>query len=170
MKQPSAGTALFLLATLLTGCGARSAGFVNETAMHSDTQLMQLWHQAQQDLAQQIDLNPIQHIRYGTPETILPGDPRALSFNPLMITVRVIPDMTPDQLLVYGLVSPEPTGMIICPQPCDGPVARAYSTPSRYRTHIAASWEHNEPDWEFIVVYEFENHILYGLGYDTSWR
>ncbi len=170
MKQACAGAA-FLLVALLTGCGTgRPVGFVNETATHSDAQLMELWHQAQQALSQQIYLNPIQHIRYGTPEDLLPGDSRALNFKPRMITVQVIADLTSAQLLIYGVDLPAPTGMIVCPQPCDGRVGMAFSTPAKYRTDIAASWEHNEPDWDFLVVYEFENHILYGLGYDMSWR
>jgi len=171
MKQPSAWTALFLLAALLTGCGAgRPVGFINETAMHSDAQLMELWHQAQQNVSQQVYLNPIQNALYGIPEDLLPGDSRALNFNPRLITVQVIADLTPAQLLLYGVDRPMPTGMIVCPQPCDGRVAMAFSSPPQYRTHVAASWEHNEPEWDYIVVYEFENHILYGLGYDIPWR
>jgi hypothetical protein len=170
-KQPSAGAALFLLVILLTGCGGgRPIGFVNETATHSDAQLMQLWHQAQQDLSQQVYLNPVQHALYGTPENLLPGDGRALKFNPRMITVQVLADLTSAQLLVYGVDRPAPTGMIVCPQPCDQRVGMAFSSPSRYRTNVAASWERNEPQWDYIIVYEFENHILYGLGYDIPWR
>ena len=171
MKQPSAGTVLFLLVVLLTGCGApRSVGFVNETASHSDAQLMELWHQAQQNLSQQIYLNPFQHDLYGTAENLLPGDSRALSFNPRLITVQVFPDLTSAQLLAYGIDRPEPTGMIVCPQPCDGRVAPAFSTPARYYTRVAASLERHEADWDYSIVYEFENHILYGLGYNISWR
>ncbi|MGB7586516.1 MAG: hypothetical protein WBM11_16870 [Terriglobales bacterium] len=131
---------------------------------------MDLWHQAQQDLSRQIYLNPIQHILYGTPKDLLPGDSRALSFSPRMITVQVAPDLTSAQLLAYGMDLPAPTGLIICPQPCDQRVAMAFSDPARYRTQVAASREHNEPEWDYIVVYEFESHILYGLGYDVSWR
>jgi hypothetical protein len=161
-KQPSAGAALFLLVALLTSCGtARPVGFVNETAFHSDAQLMKLWHQAQQDLSQQVYLNPVQHILYGTPEDLLPGDSRALKFNPRMITVKVIADLTSTQLLAYGMN---------LPQPCDQRVGMAFSNPAQYRTHAAASWEHNEPEWDYIIVYEFENHILYGLGYEIPWR
>ncbi len=172
MKQQSASAALFLLMVLLTGCGsgAPAVGFINETAIHSDAQLMELWHQAQQNLSQGIYLNPIQHLLYGTPEKFLPGDARALNFKPRMITVRVVPDLTPAQLLVYGVDRPVPTGMVVCPQPSDERVATAFSTPAERRTHVAASWEHNEPDWDLIMVWEFETHILYGLGYDISWR
>src|SRR5580698_7354564 len=171
IKQPSAGAALFLLATLLTSCGtARPVGFVNETAFHSDAQLMKLWHQAQQNISQQVYLNPVQHIVYGVPEVLLPGDSRALKFNPRMITIRVVADLTSAQLSVYGVDLPAPTGMIVCPQPCDQGVTMAFSSPPRRSTHVAASREHNESEWDYIVVYEFENHILYGLGYDISWR
>lgn len=163
--------ALFLLIVVLTGCStARPVGFVNETPLHSDAQLMELWRQAQRDLSQEIYLNPIQHLLYGTRENLLPGDSRALNFAPRMITVRAVPDLTSIQLLVYGMDLPEPTGMIVCPQPCDDRVGAAFSTPVQYRTHVAASWEHNETEWELIMVWEFENHILYGLGYDTYWR
>jgi hypothetical protein len=171
IKQLSAGMAFFLLVTLWASCGTgRPVGFVNESALHSDSQLMELWHQAQQDLSQQIYINPVQHILYGTREDTLPGDPRALRFRPRMITVQVTPDLTSVQLLVYGMDLPPPTGMIVCPQPCDQRVAKAFSDPARYRTQVAASWERDESAWDYIVVYEFENHILYGLGYDTSWR
>jgi hypothetical protein len=171
MKQASTGTALLLLTALLTACGVpRPVGFLNQTAMHSDAQLMELWGQAQQDLSQGIYLNPIQHLSYGTPEDLLPGDSRALNFAPRMITVRVVPDLTSAQLLVYGMDLPAPTGMIACPQPCDGRVGAAFSTPPKHRTHVAASRELNEADWDIVIVYEFENHILYGLGYDISWR
>jgi hypothetical protein len=171
IKQPSAGAALFLLVTLLTSCGtARPVGIVNETAFHSDAQLMKLWHQAQQNVSQQVYLNPVQHILYGTPEDLLPGDSRALKFNPRMVTVKVIADLTSAQLLVYGMNLPAPTGMIVCPQPCDQRVGMAFSNPAQYRTHAAASWERNEPEWDYIIVYEFENHILYGLGYKIPWR
>jgi hypothetical protein len=171
MKHPSGGTALFLLVALLTGCGtARPVGFVNETAFHSDAQLMELWHQARQNISNQIYLNPVQHDLYGTPQDLLPGDSRALKFNPRMITVQVFPDLTSTQLLAYGVDRLDPTGMIVCPQPCDGRVAMAFSNPAKYDTHVAASWEHNEPEWDYLIVYEFENHILYGLAYDMSWR
>ncbi len=170
-KQPCASAALFLLMVLLIGCGTGApVGFINETAIHSDAQLMELWHQAQQNISQGIYLNPIQHSLYGTPENFLPGDARALSFKPRMITVRVIPDLTSAQLLVYGVDRSAPTGMVVCPQPSDERVATAFSTPAERRTHIAASWEHNEGDWDYIVKWEFETHILYGLGYDISWR
>jgi hypothetical protein len=163
--------ALFLLIVVLMGCGAaRPVGFVNETAIHSDAQLMVLWRQAQRNLSQEIYLTPIQHLLYGTREDLLPGDPRALNVAPRMITVRAVPDLTSAQLLAYGMDRPQPTGMIACPQPCDDRVGAAFSTPVQYRTHVAASWEHDETEWEFIMVWEFENHILYGLGYDTYWR
>jgi hypothetical protein len=166
-----AGVALLLLIVLLTGCGATPPiGFRNETALHSDAQLMDLWHQAQQNVSQQVYLNPVQHVLYGAPEVLRPGDSRALKFNPRMITVQVVADLTSAQLSVYGVYLPAPTGMIVCPQPCDQGVAMAFSSPPRRSTHVAASREHNESEWDYIVVYEFENHILYGLGYDISWR
>ena len=169
-KLPSAGAAL-LLAVLLASCGSGlPVGFKNETAMHSDAQLMDSWHQAQQNLSRQVYLNPVQHIVYGVPEVLLPGDSRALKFNPRMITVRVVADLTSAQLSVYGVDLPAPTGMIVCPQPCDQGVTMAFSSPPRRSTYVAASREHNESEWDYIVVYEFENHILYGLGYDVSWR
>jgi|HubBroStandDraft_6_1064221.scaffolds.fasta_scaffold149658_2 hypothetical protein len=171
MKPRSSGAALFLFAILLTGCGTgRPVGFVNETATHSDAQLMALWQQAQQNLSHQIYLNPVQHILYGTPEDLLPGDARALSFSPRMITIQATPDLTSAQLLVYGMDLPAPTGLIVCPQPCDQRVARAFSDPARHGTRVAASWERKELEWNDIIVYELENHILYGLGYNISWR
>ena len=171
LKRPSTRTSLLLLAVLLTGCGApRPVGFVNETAIHSNEQLMELWHQAQQEVAQRVYLNPIQHVLYGAPEHLLPGDSRALHFNPRLIVVKVIPDLTSAQLLAYGVDRPEPTGMVVCPPQSDERVATAFSIPAAHFTQVAASWEHDESFWQFIMVWEFENHILYGLGYDLSWR
>jgi hypothetical protein len=174
MKRQLNGIAPILLVVLLTGCAAVGPagfiGFINETAIHSDVQLMELWRHAQQEVSQGIYLNPIQHSLYGAPEHWLPGDVRALNFNPRNIVVKVVPDLTSTQLLIFGVERPEPTGMIVCPQPSDERVATAFSTPARYRTHVAASWEYDEPFWEVVMVWEFENHILYGLGYDLSWR
>ena len=47
---------------LLTACGAGPrVGFVNHTR-HTDAQLRELWETAQQNLSQQIDLNPLQRV------------------------------------------------------------------------------------------------------------
>jgi hypothetical protein len=170
IKPAVSGAALLLLIVLLTECGSGPPAFINETTSHSDAQLSALWHQAQQDVSQGIYLNPIQHLLYGTAEDHRPGDARALKFNPRGITVRVVPDLTSAELHAYGVDRPAPTGMVVCPQPSDERVATAFSTPAERRTHVAASWEQNELDWDYILVWEFQTHILYGLGYDISWR
>src|SRR2546423_1440647 len=51
-----------LLTLVLAGCGGRATpapGLINHTR-HSDADLQSLWRTAQQNLAQQIDLNPLE--------------------------------------------------------------------------------------------------------------
>lgn len=60
--------------------------------------------------------------------------------------------------------------MILCPQPCDVRYATAYSRYQPEITQYAASWESRESDFRTILEYEFENQILFALGYDTRWR
>ena len=75
---------LALMVLLLEGCGSGGAGtgansaavgFVNQT-QHTDAELWALWKAAQQNLSQQIDLNPLQRTQSNVPPDILPGDPR----------------------------------------------------------------------------------------------
>src|SRR5437763_11431266 len=67
--------ALVVGIVLLAGCGARispAIGFVNQT-QHSDAQLWSLWKAAQQNLSQQIDMNPLQRTLNSAPAHIVPG-------------------------------------------------------------------------------------------------
>ena len=48
--------------------------------------------------------------------------------------------------------------------------APAYSLYDQPATRYAASWESSGNNFDVLVEYEFENHILNGLGYDTRWR
>ena len=72
---------ILIIASL--GCGgspqrpAPAAGFINQT-QHSNVDLQSIWTQAQQSIAQQIDLNPLQVSKNVSPK-VLPGDPRALT-------------------------------------------------------------------------------------------
>ena len=162
-----------LLVLLLSGCGGRApdqpqpAGFVNQTR-HSDAALWGLWQEAQQQVAQSIDLNPLQR---DVAPRILPGDPRALSVTPSQLPVTPEPDTSAQVLLAAtGLERSDPTGLIPCPQPCDARYATAYSRYQPELVHYAASWESRESDFRTLLEYEFENQILFALGYDTRWR
>src|SRR5437879_13068556 len=67
----------------LAGCGGGfpsglPTGFINQT-QHSDAELWAIWKTAQQELAQEVDLNPLQQSLYDAPAYIRPGDARAMS-------------------------------------------------------------------------------------------
>lgn len=164
---------LSLLVMLGIGCGGgipsqpQAAGFVNQTR-HSDAALWELWQEAQQQVAQSIDLNPLQR---DAAARIFPGDPRALNVTPSQLSVASEPD-TPAQTLfaATGVERTDPTGLIPCPQPCDANYATAYSRYHPGQVRYAASWESRESDFSTLLEYEFENQILFALGYDTRWR
>jgi hypothetical protein len=172
--MPIGRLSMCLLASVLLGCGARSSepqpGFVNRTR-HSNTDLWTIWNAAQQSIASRVDLNPLQQSADSALPVVLPGDPRALGIEPQQLTVASAPDVSSQALLAAtGTLRPNPTGMIACPQPCDARYAPAYS---RYRpqvTKYAASWEAVDSDFDTILQYEFENQILFALGYDMRWR
>jgi len=160
---------LALLTMLLLGCGGGSSGplgFVNHTR-HSDADLWTIWKAAQQSVATEIDLNPVQE----APPIILPGDSRALSVEPRQLTVAPEPDVS-SQLLFSetGVHRIPPTGLIACPQPCDVRFAAAYSLYRPPSVTYAVSWEFAGNNFSTIVQYEFENQILHTLGYNMSWR
>ena len=161
---------------LFTACGgektapAAPVGFVNQT-QHSDAQLWQLWHAAQQSLSQQIDLNPLQRVLSNAAPNILPGDSRVWNISPHQLDVASRPDVSSAALLAAsGMQRPDPTGLIACPQPCNVNYAPAYSQYVRPVSRYAASWESSESNFDFLVQYEFENQILNTLGYDLQWR
>jgi hypothetical protein len=164
-----------LLSLMLLGCGGNSprrppVGFVNQTR-HSDAELWVLWNTAQQNLARRIDLNPVQESSAGAPAEVLPGDPRALNVLPLQLTVASAPDVSSQTLFAAtGTRRPDPTGMIACPQPCNVSYSTAYSLYQPAVTKYAASWESSGSSFDSILEYEFENQILFTLGYDMSWR
>ncbi|SRR5258708_2957292 len=85
--------ALALMIVLLQGCGGRAnpeVGFINQT-QHTDAKLWLLWHAAQQNLSQQIDMNPLQS---NASAQILPGDPRVWNASPRQLTVAPQPDVS----------------------------------------------------------------------------
>jgi hypothetical protein len=163
-----------VLAIMLVGCGGHSTdptatGFINQTG-HTDAALWAIWSTAQQSLAQSIDLNPVQQTASGAPAEMLPGDPRALTVMPQQLTVTPEPDVSSAVLLAAtGMSRANPTGMIACPQPCDVRYTTAYSRYSPELTRYAASWEWT-PNFAPLLQYEFENQILFALGYDMTWR
>lgn len=164
------------LLTILTACGgmpteSRPAGFVNLT-IHSDAQLRAIWKAAQENLAHQIDLNPLQ--RRSDPSAsseIRPGDPRALTIEPHQVVITGERDVPSSDLYsVTGVQRADPTGLISCPQPCNVKYAAAYSKYKEAVTKYASSWDGQGQNFELILQYEFENQILFVLGYDTKWR
>jgi hypothetical protein len=170
---------LALMILLLTGCGGGmgggpganpAAGFVNQTQL-TDAELRALWQAAQQDLSQQIDLNPLQRTQSNVPPHILPGDPRVWNIQPRQLAVAARPDVSSAALLAAtGMNRPDPTGLIACPQPCNVSYAAAYSLYGPNVSRYASSWEFAGSNFDALVQYEFENHILQALGYDMLWR
>ena len=165
--------ALALGIVLLTGCGAGTSpaiGFVNHT-QHSDSQLWSLWKAAQQNLCQQIDLNPLQRTLNSAPTHIVPGDSRVWNVSPRQLVVSSQADLSSAALYAAtGTNRPDPTGLISCPAPCNVNYAAAYSLYSTRVSRYAASWEFSDNNFDVLVQYEFENQILDALGYDMTWR
>lgn len=164
---------IFLLCILLSGCGVTPSdpiGFVNQTK-HSDTELWNLWKIAQKSLSEQIDLNPLEQELNGSAPHILPGDARALSVLPHRVLVSAQPDISSATLYsATGTTHPDPTGLIVCPQPCNVDYAPAYSLYQHPSTRYAASWEFEGNNFDQLVEYELENQILSALGYEMRWR
>jgi hypothetical protein len=164
-----------VLTALLLGCGGSSptpvsSGFINQT-QHSDADLQAIWTEAQQSLAQKIDLNPLQRLSQNVPPDTRPGDPRALEVEPDQLLVAPEPDVSPAVLFAAsGQQHANPTGLIACPQPCTVRYATAFSLYRPELTKYAASWEFAGDNFSVILKYEFENHILSKLGYDMTWR
>ena len=162
-----------LLVLFSSGCGGRPAapiGFVNQTR-HSDAQLWEMWKTAQQNLSEQIDLNPLQQAFTGAAPDILPGDSRVWNMSPRQLVVAWQADVSSAEFYAAtGDQRPDPTGMIACPQPCNVHYAAAYSLFQKPITRYAASWELSETSFDYLVTYEFENQILNALGYDMKWR
>jgi hypothetical protein len=163
-----------VLTMVLLGCeGSQSpspTGFINQTR-HSDADLMAIWKGAQQSLTRQFELNPLQQLSNGAPVDTRPGDPRALSVEPHQLLVESEPDVSSEVLFAEtGEQRANPTGMIACPQPCNVRYSTAYSFYRPELTKYAASWELDGDNFNVILEYEFENHILSALGYDMTWR
>lgn len=160
-----------VLGVVLTACGdsGNRAGFINRTG-HTDAQLWAIWSAAQASLAKSIDLNPLQQATSGAAPDVAPGDPRALSTVPQHLTVSSQPDVSSAALLAAtGTDRPNPTGMILCPQPCNVRYTPAYSRYSPATARYAASWEQTA-SFDPLLEYEFENQILFTLGYNMTWR
>jgi len=164
----------FALTLVLVRCGGDSAsppvGFINLT-QHSTAALWVIWTAAQHDLVQKIDLNPLQQTEQQAAPVFLPGDPRALQTQPHQLQVVAEPDVSSSALLAAtGIDRPNPTGMIACPQPCNVQYSTAYSFYAPPVTKYAASWEFEGNNFNSILEYEFQNQILFALGYDMRWR
>jgi hypothetical protein len=145
-------------------------GFVNQTR-HSDAELMAIWKTAQANLSQQIDLNPLEQVFTDATPNILPGDPRVWTVPPRQLVVAAQADVSSAEFYAAtGKQRSDPTGLIACPQPCNVHFAAAYSLFQKPTTRYAASWEPSEDNFEYLLIYEFENQILNELGYDMRWR
>jgi len=164
---------LMMATVILAGCGGKpsdAAGFVNLT-QHPDAALWGLWSAAQESVARQIDLNPIQQKANHAPPDLRPGDPRARTVQPRQIKVVAQPDVTAGELYTEaGVARNNPTGLIACPQPCNVRFAAAYSLYARRETRYARSWESHDDSFNLLLEYEFASHILYALGYDVKRR
>lgn len=162
-----------MLLLVLLGCGGRPdvpEGFVNQT-QHSDAELWTIWKAAQETVAHDVDLNPLERSLAGAAADIRPGDARALSIVPHQLRVSAEPDVSASVLLAAtGLERPDPTGMIACPQPCNVRYAAAYTLYPKDLTRYAASWEGQGASFTFVLEYEFENQILAALGYSLKRR
>jgi hypothetical protein len=133
--------------------------------------LQAIWTEAQQSVAQKIDLNPLQRLSNNVPTDMLPGDPRAWSVEPHQLLVEAVPDVSSaDLFAATGEHRSDPTGMIACPQPCNVRYTTAYSFYQPELTKYAASWEFAGDNFNLILEYEFENQILNALGYVMTWR
>jgi hypothetical protein len=160
---------LFVLGCANTKTATTPVGFMNQTR-HSDAELWSIWSAAQNSLAAKINLNPLQSAADAPPD-ILPGDTRALSVMPHQLTVAPQTDVPSSVLAaVAGIDRANPTGLIPCPQPCNVRYTAAYSRYDPAAVRYAASWESSEVNFRDILEYEFENQILFALGYDVSWR
>jgi hypothetical protein len=176
LRRPLACNAnALILMLVLAGCGGGLSstvpvGFVNHT-QHSDADLQALWKTAQQTLAREVDLNPLERIGSNVPADIRPGDPRALHVKPHQVVVSSQPDVSSIALLAAtNVYRPDPTGLIACPQPCNVRYAAAYSLFPHEVTRYATSWEFQGDNFSLLVEYEFENQILAELGYSLRWR
>jgi len=171
----SAHVLLVTALMILIGCGGRPPNsqpteFINHSR-HSDAELRAIWATAQQSIAQSIDLNPLQQSNPKVPPNVLPGDIRAFDVKPNELLVDPIPDVSSQVFFVAtGIRRASPTGMIPCPKPCNARYAPAYSFYHPEQTKYAASWELQPDNFNVILEYEFENHIMHTLGYDTKWR
>ena len=169
MRRPL--RALVLTILLLEGCGGSNpARFINQTR-HSDAEWWALWKAAQQNLSQQIDLNPLQRTLAKVPAQMLPGDARVWNVQPWQLTVSSRLAVSSTALFTAtGREPADPTGLIAYPQPCNVRYAAAYSLYTHNTSRYAASWEFAGNNFDALVQYDFESQILQALGYDMRWR
>ena len=80
-QEPMRNPWKLMLLLVLLGCGGQPdpgpAGFLNQT-LHSDADLWVIWKAAQETVAHDVDLNPLQRSLWGAPADIRP-ETRALS-------------------------------------------------------------------------------------------
>ena len=166
----------FVLGLGLLGCGelpnALPVGFDNQ-AKHSDAELWVVWKAAQESLAQEVDLNPLQRSSSGAPADIRPGDPRALDVMPHQLKVSAEPDVTAlDLLVATGMERSDPTGMIACREPCNVRYLCRLRIRSTAGTLPDTPLHGGSRATVFPLCWsmKFENQILAALGYSLRWR
>ena len=102
---------------------------------------------------------------------MLPGNAAAWNVEPRGVKVAPQADVGADVLeAATGIQRANPTGLIACPAPCSVQYAPAYSRYDPKLVRYAASWEASESNFDYLLEYEFENQILFALGYDLRWR
>jgi hypothetical protein len=171
--RPILGLTLLLLAWMNVGCGGVAptgitepgctAGFINQTSAPMDV-FWQQWREAQHEISEVgVPLNAIGYASQGEPaRTVL--DPRASAVGPMCVTVVAVSDIPTDLLPAEYQNRPDPSGIVMCSLCASkyvhsyvvlGPVPTVYVAESLVKT---------------ACEYEFENIILYKLGYDLSGR
>ncbi len=172
MKIPKLLAGAVLLAAL-AGCGGGRFPKPNNLTTgdsFSDPRLQSLWEQAQQSIAtQQFDLNAalIMEGRNANHAWRTP-DERALKVSPKGITITAIPDIPLAQLRVEvpkiaDTCKADPCGIIKAPEGASASYCRSWEQGESI--YVAASLQ-----YAAVLEWEFENYILWRLGYNVGGR
>jgi hypothetical protein len=143
---------LGLVLLLALGCGDPLVGFVNRTPQ-STAFLWEQWQAAQNEIAH--NSTALNLSEPSTPTCFIPPDPQALTMEPHGLLVESVPD--------------DGMGEIMCPPGCDVGLTAAYSIPGQ-GVFYAASLNSEATQLGYALKWEFENQILFSLGYDVKYR
>lgn len=149
----------------LVACGNGPREFTNRTRLSQNFFYVQ-WQAAQTVVATAaIRLNPGQII-----PIVSTPDKKAFRIQPDGLVVEELPDVTAAQMLeMAGIRAFDPTGELLCPAGCDVQFTPAYSTLGT-GVYYARSLDAHELLLSRDLQYEFENQILFRLGYNVSHR